>query len=566
MHTQGQDESARRSRLLATVWAGVVWSGGWRFAASVRLWSSRPRTLACSGKGGKNSHDVDEDGCEVKSANREVRVLISYAHGDADHEQRVRRFWALLRAEGVDAKLDVAAQTDRRFWPEWMAAQIRSADFVLMVASSRYRERAEGKSGGGSVGRGVRWESRLLQEWLYSDADGVRRIVPVVLPGDDVAGLPNWVYPAGGTTFQIAALNSDGVDDLVRLLTGQPSYVEPPLGTVRTRQPQTISLANPASAGEPANPTSSPEILDFDVRQDGLFSLGVWSPARRLEPSRLLTEFMPAEARPTQRYIEPEALAAAVEARSRTASGATVYLTGFRIDHRESDDTQYCRIHQAPSIYPEVLAVEDLRIQHPELFEECDSAIGRDVRDYLRGAVPSSLAVNLVVLSAENDELLCVERSAAVDSAVGWWTVGVFETMKQPDVNRPGAPEDIYGLATRGLNEELGLQHSDYNPIQISWVGIYRPILRGHVVAVLKLRITKGEAHARARAAHSGYEHAAIEWIPLRKPLVRSFVEATRSTRANRVGSTLEIGGRTWIEQSRLAMLEAWRFRNALEN
>jgi Caspase domain len=307
------------------------------------------------------------------------------------------------------------------------------------------------------------------------------------------------------------------------------------------------------------------EILDYDLRQDGLFTLGVWSPARRLEPSRLLTEVISSDVRPIQPYVDHGTLTAAVEARSRRASGATVYLTGFNIDHRESDETQYCRIREAPSAYPEVLAIEDLRVQRPELFEDCDKAIEDDVRGYLSNAVPSSLAVNLVVVSAENDELLSVERSAATDSAVGWWTIGVFETMKQAEQNRPGSQEDLYGLAVRGLEEELGLRHGDYNPIQISWAGIYRPILRGHVVAVLKLRISKAEVHERARGAHSGYEHAAIDWIPLRRSLVQSFIQAERSFHLNKVGFTLEVMNRKWIDQTRLSVLEAWRFRNALD-
>ncbi|MEU4556229.1 hypothetical protein [Micromonospora violae] len=306
--------------------------------------------------------------------------------------------------------------------------------------------------------------------------------------------------------------------------------------------------------------------LGHDVRQDGLYCLGEWSPARKLHPSLLITETTPEVRRPRQQYLDRRVLANAVRTQSRRASGETLYLTGFRIDHRESDETQYCRIRQAPSRYADVLAIEDLRLRRPELFDECDEAIGRNVRAYLDKAVPSSLAVNLVVVSSKNDELLCVERSAAVDSAVGWWTIGVFETMKQPDSNRPGSPEDLFGLAVRGLNEELGLQPGDYGAIQISWVGIYRPILRGHVVAVVKLKISKEEARVRARAAHSGYEHAAIDWMPLRRPVVRAFVRATRSTYGNRVGSTIAVNHRTWLEQSRLGVLEAWRFRNALDD
>jgi hypothetical protein len=306
--------------------------------------------------------------------------------------------------------------------------------------------------------------------------------------------------------------------------------------------------------------------LGYDVRHDGLYCLGDWSPARKLQPSRLITETTAENGRPRQHYIDRRALTGAVRAQEKHASGATLYLTSFRIDHRESDETQYCRVRQAPSVYPEVLAIEQLRIKRPDLFDACDKAIDRDVGAYVLNAVPSSLAANLVVLSAKNDELLCVERSAAVDSAVGWWTVGVFETMKQPDPNRPGSSEDIYGLAVRGLNEELGLQPGDYAAIQISWVGIYRPILRGHVVAIAKLKISREEARARARAAHSGYEHAVIDWVPLRHHLVHTFIRAQSQTYPDKVGSTIEVNRRTWIEQSRLAVLEAWRFRNTLDD
>ncbi|HET6707516.1 hypothetical protein, partial [Amycolatopsis sp.] len=305
---------------------------------------------------------------------------------------------------------------------------------------------------------------------------------------------------------------------------------------------------NSGGGNELADPMASPGISGYDVRQDGLFPLGIWSPARKLDPSRLLTETVAAKNRPTQPYLDQESLAAAVADFSRTASGETVYLTGFRIDHRESDETQYCRVYQAPSTYPEVLAIEDLRVRRPELFEECDRALEQNVRGYLEMAVPSSLAVNLVVVSAENDELLCVERSAAVDSAVGWWTVGVFETMKQSDPNRPGSPEDLFSLAERGLNEELGLRPRDYNPIQITWIGILRCILRGHVVAVVKLRISKEELHTRVDQAHSGYEHAAVDWVPLRPSLVRAVNQATPTTHPGKVGFTIDVLGRTWIE------------------
>ena len=107
-----------------------------------------------------------------------------------------------------------------------------------MVGSPTYRERAEGRAAG-SVGRGVRWEARQLQELLYADVEaGTRKIVPVLLPGGEESDLPDWLDPVGGTTYRITALTSAGVEELLRLLTDQPLDVDPPLGTVRPLPPR----------------------------------------------------------------------------------------------------------------------------------------------------------------------------------------------------------------------------------------------------------------------------------------------------------------------------------------
>ncbi|WBB48444.1 hypothetical protein O3597_25740 [Verrucosispora sp. WMMA2044] len=304
--------------------------------------------------------------------------------------------------------------------------------------------------------------------------------------------------------------------------------------------------------------------VNFDVRLDGLFPLGMWSPARQLEPHRLITEHVSKSGRPGQEWIDSTKLANQVDIAKRMVSGNTVYLTGFKIDHRESEGTQYCRITLAPSEYPEVLAIERLRAEDPDSFTGADSAIEQNVRRYLERPVPSSLAANIVLVSQDGGRLLCVERSAATDSAVGWWTVGVFETMKQPDFSRPGFPEDLYGLIMRGLNEELGLTPDCYGRIFITWLGILQSILRGHVVAVVRIQVDDDAFLERTRIAHSGYEHAAISWVPFKRKTVESFINAPRRTHDHHVGSTVDVGGRTWIEQSRLAVLEAWRFRSVI--
>ena len=170
-----------------------------------------------------------------------VRVLVSYAHDNEDHSELVRAFWTFLRNEGIDAQLDVTAANQRQFWPEWMSAQIRAAAFVIVVASPAYRERAEHR-GDPTVGRGVRWEARQLQELLYQDGHtGLSKIVPVVLPGGRVEDLPDWILPFGGTTYQVRAFTSDAADLLIRYLTGQSLENIPPLGSARQRPPRPVA-------------------------------------------------------------------------------------------------------------------------------------------------------------------------------------------------------------------------------------------------------------------------------------------------------------------------------------
>src|SRR5262245_45312980 len=75
---------------------------------------------------------------------RPVRVFISYAHGDAEHEELVRGLWLFLRADGIDARLDLPGAEERRDWVQWMSREIRDADRILVAASPGYKVRAEG--------------------------------------------------------------------------------------------------------------------------------------------------------------------------------------------------------------------------------------------------------------------------------------------------------------------------------------------------------------------------------------------------------------------------------------
>ena len=151
-----------------------------------------------------------------------VRVFISYAHIDAAHIEAVRRFWQLLLSQGVDARLDVDATSTRQDWPVWIMQQFREADFVIVVASSTYRKRAEGEATPGE-GLGAQFEGALLRGLIYEDRQKwFPRVLPVILPGQSVDGVPIFLGPRTGSVYPVAEFSAAGIRDLLAVL-GVPS-------------------------------------------------------------------------------------------------------------------------------------------------------------------------------------------------------------------------------------------------------------------------------------------------------------------------------------------------------
>jgi hypothetical protein len=134
--------------------------------------------------------------------------------------------------------LDLPAAEQRVDWAQWMTLQLRDADWVLAIASPEYKRRSEGDALPGD-GRGVQWEGRLIRELFYANQDeGLRRMLPVVLPGCSADDIPLWLAPVSATYYLVSDYTVGGAEKLLRVLTGQPWETEPPLGTLPTLPPR----------------------------------------------------------------------------------------------------------------------------------------------------------------------------------------------------------------------------------------------------------------------------------------------------------------------------------------
>lgn len=160
---------------------------------------------------------------------RSCRVFLSFSRESSEHVERVSQLYELLRDSGVDAQADFVAAEERQDWGRWIQQQMSMADRVLVIVSPEYKRRFEGKAAPGT-GRGVQHEARFIREHLYKDEEtGMRKFLPVLLPGATVADIPDVFQPTSATNYVVSSLTHGGVRRLVRLLTGQPARVEQPL-------------------------------------------------------------------------------------------------------------------------------------------------------------------------------------------------------------------------------------------------------------------------------------------------------------------------------------------------
>jgi hypothetical protein len=233
-----------------------------------------------------------------------LRVFVSYAHDDAAHVEQVRDFWLFLRANGIDARLDLPAAEQRQDWAQWMTRGVRDADRILVVASPAYRRRGEGDARA-DEGRGVQFEGRLIRDRFYADQDaGLRQVLPVVLPGGSADDLPLWLFPAAATHYAVTDYTVAGAEPLLRVLTGQPREITPVLGAVPYL---------PSRGAVPLTRQAPPAlrtrvVIEARVSDDGRIRSAVWLGGsllcQRQEP-------LPAEVATVWGALEQPSLAAA---------------------------------------------------------------------------------------------------------------------------------------------------------------------------------------------------------------------------------------------------------------
>lgn len=161
------------------------------------------------------------------------KVFISYAHESELLSDQVLAFSNELRSMGIDSEIDQYEEAPPQGWPKWMLQQIEEADYVLVVASSKYYARSKDYSSN-STGLGAKWETTQIIQNVYENVSNNTKYVPIFFGSDNQAYILDPLKPY--THYNILTIKQK--EKLIKRILGISDKVRPDLG--QNNQPKLI--------------------------------------------------------------------------------------------------------------------------------------------------------------------------------------------------------------------------------------------------------------------------------------------------------------------------------------
>lgn len=156
------------------------------------------------------------------------KVFISYSWDDEDHKLWVKSLTDKLLSDGIDAYLDQYDLSLGDRLPQFMEQQITNADYVLIICTPMYKEKADNRKGG------VGYEGHIISAELLS-SHNERKFIPVIRKGTRSTAIPTFLSEKLGVDLSVQKNNDDNYKDLVTTIFGgkkkppvgrRPNYVE----------------------------------------------------------------------------------------------------------------------------------------------------------------------------------------------------------------------------------------------------------------------------------------------------------------------------------------------------
>ena len=168
-----------------------------------------------------------------------IKVFISYAHESEELSDSVLTLSNYLRSKGIDSEIDQYEESPPEGWPKWMARQIQDADYVLVVCSKIFYKRANDHSGD-DEGLGVKWETSLILQQLYTLNINNKKYIPVIANSDSKKYIPLALQPYTYYEYK----NQGSLNKLIDRILGISKSKRPPLGKEQEAE-KTIKSLDP---------------------------------------------------------------------------------------------------------------------------------------------------------------------------------------------------------------------------------------------------------------------------------------------------------------------------------
>ncbi len=150
------------------------------------------------------------------------KVFISYSHDDQSHKKWVLDLATRLRNTGIDAIIDQWELKPGDDLPHFMETHLADSDFVLMVCTNKYVEKANGGKGG------VGYEKMIITSDLLKNIDS-NKVIPLIRQNGSHA-VPTFLKTKLFIDFSRTGDFEFSFDELIRTIHQSPLYEKPEIG------------------------------------------------------------------------------------------------------------------------------------------------------------------------------------------------------------------------------------------------------------------------------------------------------------------------------------------------
>jgi hypothetical protein len=153
------------------------------------------------------------------------KCFISYSWESPQHKDWVRNLAECLQRNGVITLFDQWDVRPGVYLTEYMETSIRESDYVLLVCTPIFAQKANGGIGG------VGYEKNIVTGEIFTRTAPSTKFVPILRFGDESTSLPSYLKSKVFIDFRNDSKFDESLQILLRHLHDIPEFTRPPLGT-----------------------------------------------------------------------------------------------------------------------------------------------------------------------------------------------------------------------------------------------------------------------------------------------------------------------------------------------